>query len=154
MILILMPSLSIQLSHAQPQGSNPVGTPQTKMPSTMLEATSTSHILSQRRGTINRSSVEQVVRGGVPRLLAQVRLVPARYAGKFVGFKLARLTQEALAIRAGFQKEDIIMSVNGEPIGRPDQMMHALSLLPFAPRLTIRFKRSGSVLEWTWAIIP
>ena len=138
------------LSHAQPDTS----LPETTSPSAILEASAPSAIPSQHRGLIDRRAIDEVVKGGVPRLLAQARITPARYKGRFIGFILAQLVPQALALRAGFREGDIIMNVNGEPIGRPDQMMHALSLLPFAPTLIIRFKRSGVIREWTWKITP
>ena len=149
------------LSYAQPDAKDSASTyttqtslPATMSPSAILEASAPSAIPSQHRGLIDRHAIDEVVKGGVPRLLAQARITPARYKGRFIGFTLAQLVPQALALRAGFREGDIIMSVNGEPIGRPDQMMHALSLLPFAPTLIIRFKRSGVIREWTWKITP
>lgn len=124
-------------------------------PSTFLKSHSTQQagvLRGLQRGVITRASVEEAVQGGVPRILAQLRLAPERREGAFYGFKLVQLTSQSLASRAGFQEGDIILTVNDEPIGRPDQMMHALSLLPFAEQLVIQFERSGRVQHWAWGI--
>ena len=92
------------------------------------------------------------VKGGVPRLLAQARTTPARREGRFYGFTLREIQASSLVERAGFRAGDVIISVNDEPIGRPEQMMHALSILPFAQNLVIRFERQGVTKEWTWLI--
>ena len=104
------------------------------------------------RGMIRRTELNQALRGGVPHLLAQARLSPARRGGRFFGFTLSELRPSSLAERAGFRAGDIIMSVNDEPIGRPEQMMHVLSILPFSPTLVIRFERKGVIKEWTWLV--
>ena len=158
-LLTLLLGVMIERSYAQPQ-SEPLHEAKPSQalrsadssPSTLLESSRSARIESQVRGRLDRRAVDEVVQGGIPKLLAQARIIPARHRGQFIGFRLMRLTPRALALRAGFREGDIIMKVNGESIGRPDQMMHALSLLPFAPRLTIRFKRAGVVRDWIWNI--
>ena len=157
-LLVFQAGVLIERSPAQPQSETPhratpsivhAAQPST---STLLESSRPARIVPRVRGRLDRRAVDEVVQGGIPKLLAQARITPARHRGQFIGFRLARLTPQALALRAGFREGDVIMMVNGEPIGRPDQMMHALSLLPFAPRLTIRFKRAGVVRDWIWEI--
>lgn len=104
------------------------------------------------RGVISRSELNHALKGGVPHLLAQARLSPARRDGRFYGFILSELRSLSTAERAGFQVGDVIMNVNDEPIGRPEQMMHLLSTLAFAQTLVVRFEREGVVKEWTWLI--
>ena len=111
-------------------------------------------VYTQTRGVVRRAAVGEVARGGLPHILAELRVKPARERGRFIGFQLARVNPGSRAARAGFKAGDVIKRVNGEPIGRPDQMMHALSLLPFASEITIEFERSGRQLKWVWGITP
>ena len=131
----------------------------TPKPSSMIRLPSEHISLSvrQRRGgssrrPISRSALNEIVQRGVPSLLAQVRVKPERRKDRFIGFRLTQILPQSIPHQAGFKIGDVIISVNGEPIGRPDQMMHALSVLPFAEQLTIRFERSGLAKEWTWPI--
>ena len=104
------------------------------------------------RGQIYLQDLAATVKSGMPTLLAQVRLQPIKRQGRFIGFQLASLQKGSLIEQAGFQINDIIMTVNNEPIGRPEQMMHTLSLLPYAPHLTVVFERQGMLKKWTWLI--
>ena len=110
------------------------------------------HVQARIRGEVFRVAVEEVARGGLPHILADLRVKPARARGRFVGFQLAWIKSGSLAERAGFKVGDVIKRVNHEPIGRPDQMIHALSLLPFAGEIRIEFERARSEHVWVWKI--
>ena len=83
---------------------------------------------SAQRGVIPRATLERVAQGGLPHLLAQTRIKPARRKGRFIGFKLAQIAQGSVAKRAGFRVGDVIKRVNGESIGRPDQMLSLIHI--------------------------
>jgi type II secretory pathway component PulC len=127
-------------------------------PSSLLESpkenTQNSHSDAsvRARGIIHRPDLNAVVKGGVPRLLAQVRVLPVKRSGRFIGFQLSEIAMDSLAYKAGFRVGDVIINVNKEPIGRPEQMMHILSLLPYATTLKISFERDGVTKVWTWLI--
>ena len=104
------------------------------------------------RGQIYIQDLEAMVKSGVPTLLAQARLKPIKRKGRFVGFQLTLIQQGSLVQQAGFRVDDIIMTVNDEPIGRPEQMMHTLSILPYAAHLSVTFERQGMIKKWTWLI--
>ena len=104
------------------------------------------------RGQIALQDLDATVKNGMPTLLAQVRLKPIKRQGRFIGFQLASLQKGSLIEQAGFQVDDIIMTVNNEPIGRPEQMMHTLSILPYAPHVSVVFERQGMLKKWTWLI--
>lgn len=122
-------------------------------PSRIL-ATSARRQSALHRGSVARSAVEAFAQGGLPRQLAQVRLYPERRRGRFIGFKLQRIQANSLAAQVGLREGDVIVSVNGEPIGRPDQMMHVLSQLPYAPKLKLSLIRGGERIDWVWDILP
>lgn len=139
------------MSYAEPHDS-----PEAKHTSSALLSRSlgTHTYQSRNRGTVARSDVEAVAQGGLPRQLAQVRLYPERKKGKFIGFKLTMIEVNSLAAQIGLKVGDVLMQVNGESIGRPEQMMHVLSLLPFAPEIRLKFARMGVIQEWVWKIEP
>ena len=122
--------------------------------SALLEraAPASKNTVARARGVITRGEINVAVKGGIPQLLAQARTTPARREGRFYGFTLREIQASSLVERAGFRAGDVIISVNDEPIGRPEQMMHVLSILPFAQNLIIRFERQGITREWTWLI--
>ena len=122
-------------------------------PSVLLESAQQPQDHSVRtRGVIRRADLKTVVQNGMPRLLAQARLVPHKVGGRFVGFQLKRIKSGSMIERAGFRSGDVIISVNQEAIGRPEQMMHTLSLLPYAQTLSVQFERGGIQRVWTWLI--
>lgn len=104
------------------------------------------------RGTILKSELEKTVQGGVPALLAQVRIRPIHKKGRFSGFQLAYIKPNSQVEKVGFKVGDILINVNGEPIGRPEQMMHTLSLLPYADQIKITFERDRTVKQWIWLV--
>ncbi len=127
----------------KPSASALLNVPKPKLASTQFRPT---------RGQIALDELKETVKTGVPALLAQVRLKPVMRKGRFVGFKLAYIQKGSVVEQAGFQVNDIIMAVNQEPIGRPEQMMHTLSILPYAPHILVSFERQGISKEWIWLI--
>ena len=150
-VLICSFLLMLGVSEAKPKTS--------PLPSELLDASQdlnapreSARRVVKTRGVIDRGELTRVVKGGVPQLLAQAQLAPVRRDRRFIGFQLRSLRENSIAKKAGFMVNDIIMSINGEPIGRPEQMMHTLSLLPFAQTVVVRFERQGTIKEWTWLI--
>ena len=146
-------SLFIMMSEVQAQALD--HTFKKSSPSTLIAIPKSGDFKNQAkiaRGQIYIQDLEATVKSGIPALLAQARLKPIKRKGRFVGFQLALIKQGSLLQQAGFRKDDIIMTVNDEPIGRPEQMMHTLSILPYAPHLSVTFERQGIIKKWTWLI--
>ena len=122
-------------------------------PSSLLETTQKVPDQSVRtRGMIKREELKTTVAKGIPGLLAQVRLLPYKIRGRFIGFQLSMIKSGSTIENAGFKVGDVIISVNQEAIGKPEQMMHTLSLLPYAQTLRVEFERDKVRRVWTWLI--
>ena len=121
--------------YAQPQMAKSKSTPSLKV-----------------RGSISRASFNRVYTQGLQSIIASIRVKPARQSGRFVGFEITSITSRSLAARGGFKVGDIILSVNGEPIGKPEQMMRAWSLIQHAPEIIISYERAQLKKHARWLI--
>ncbi|MEZ4475081.1 MAG: hypothetical protein R3F60_30680 [bacterium] len=106
-------------------------------------------------GSIPRAQLEAVVAAGPQRFIASVRVVPAMDGGRFLGFQLA-------GVQAGSPLEgsenvrigDVVVTVNGMPVERPDQFMKAWGGLKKAERIDVKLLRGATPLTYRWTVGP
>lgn len=102
---------------------------------------------------IDRGELNQLLGQGPARFIQRVAVRPVVSDGIFFGFQLLSLFPERdarspLPIRVG----DIVQTVNGMSIERPDQFMSIWASLAHANQLSVRIIRNGEPLLVTWAI--
>ena len=107
----------------------------------------------QKEQSISRVAFQKVYQAGLQKIIASVRIKPMMKGRKFIGFELAQVIQGSLIDKAGFKVGDVIVKVNDEPIGRPEQMMRVWALLEYAPYLSVEFERLGTYHKKSWKII-
>lgn len=93
-------------------------------------------------GAILRSQLTAVLQAGPGALLQQLQLVPHRDGKRFVGFRIrtwfpSNPELQTDRIRVG----DVVVSVNGRRIERPEDLMTLWTQLPAATEVSVRVVR-------------
>lgn len=100
---------------------------------------------------ITRADLDAVLDAGPAALLALVETRPRHRAGRFVGFEIVRFTDTepaCPALRAG----DLLVSVNGKPIERPEHLFELFQLLRGASELELQIERGDGPRTLRYAI--
>jgi type II secretory pathway component PulC len=106
-------------------------------------------------GQLSRDEVQKVLERGPQRFVASLRVAPALEKGRFVGFRIEAFTPESpLANGGAIQPGDVVVSVNDEPVERPEQFMRAWEVVKAADRLSVLVLRDGQRLLYRWKIAP
>jgi type II secretion system protein C len=102
-----------------------------------------------------RSAVHQVVAQGLGWFLQYVEVSdqPVFVAGKFHGFRIAALRDSAFWAGVDIKPGDVIVSVNGFPIERPEQAETAFESLDVASELHVAYERDGKARDLVYAIV-
>jgi general secretion pathway protein C len=78
---------------------------------------------------------------------------PVMVGGKFHGFRIAALKDADFWSGVDLKAGDVVTSVNGFPIERPEQAQTALDSLEVASELRVAFERDGQPHELVYAIV-
>jgi type II secretion system protein C len=105
--------------------------------------------------TVARSAVHAVVSEGLGMFLRRIDLddQPVMVAGKFHGFRVAGLRDPQFWSGVDLKPGDVVTSVNGFPIERPDQAETAFESLEVASELRVAVEREGQQRELVYAIV-
>jgi len=108
-----------------------------------------------RSGTIARDRLLAVLDAGPPSFLRQLEVAPKMSGERFVGWELVQLVDRASPL-AGVDVApgDVLLSVNGQPISRPDQLQLLWDSLRTANALTAQLWRGTDKLTLEFAIEP
>lgn len=107
------------------------------------------------RRTLRRSAVDAVVQQGLGVFLQRIELddQPVFVAGKFHGFRVVKLRDPSFWQGVDLQPGDVVTSVNGFPIERPEQAQTAFESLEVASELRVAYERAGQPRELVYAIV-
>ncbi|HLK40965.1 MAG TPA: serine protease [Polyangiaceae bacterium] len=102
-----------------------------------------------------RSAVHAVVAQGLGAFLQHVDVDdhPVMSGGRFHGFRIAALRDAAFWAGVDLKPGDVVTSVNGLPIERPEQAQTAFDSLDVASELRVAFERDGHPQELVYAIV-
>jgi type II secretory pathway component PulC len=105
--------------------------------------------------TVARSAVHAVVTEGLGMFLRRIDLddQPVLVAGKFHGFRVAGLRDPQFWSGVDLKPGDVVTSVNGFPIERPDQAETAFESLEVASELRVAVEREGQPRELVYPIV-
>jgi type II secretory pathway component PulC len=105
--------------------------------------------------SLARSAVHQAVVMGLGAFLQRVELDdhPVLAAGKFHGFRIATLVDPSFWQGVDIRPGDVVTSVNGFPIERPEQAQTAFESLEVASELRVAYDRDGQSRELVYAIV-
>ena len=108
-----------------------------------------------RTGTIARERHVAVLDAGPPSFLRQLEVTPKMSGDRFVGWELVQLVdRDGPLADVDVAPGDVLLSVNGQPISRPDQLQLLWDSLRTANELTAQLWRGGGKLELAFAIEP
>jgi type II secretory pathway component PulC len=104
---------------------------------------------------VARSAVHAVIAEGLGMFLQRVDLddQPVLVGGKFHGFRIARLRDAKFWSGVDVKPGDVVTSLNGLPIERPEQAQTAFDSLEVASELRVSLERGGQPRELTYAIL-
>ena len=102
-----------------------------------------------------RSTVHAAVTDGLGVFLQRVEVddQPVMVGGKFHGFRIAALRDPDFWAGVDLKAGDVVTSVNGFPIERPEQAQTAFDSLEVASQLRVAFERDGQPHELVYAIV-
>jgi type II secretory pathway component PulC len=134
-------------------GGSEAAKPVKAAPTPSASAASTS--LPTPAYTLRRSTVKEALK--TPGVLFQYVVLdthPVFLAGKFHGFRVAELRGgpeewSGIDLKPG----DVVTSVNGFPIERPEQALEAFQSLSVASELRVDLEREGEPRSLRWAIV-
>jgi type II secretory pathway component PulC len=102
-----------------------------------------------------RSAVHQVVSQGLGAFLQHVEVEdqPVMLSGRFHGFRIAVLRDQAFWSGVDLRPGDVVTGVNGFPIEHPEQAQTAFESLEVASELRVAYERDGRAREIVYAIV-
>jgi membrane-associated protease RseP (regulator of RpoE activity) len=96
-----------------------------------------------REGDVARADVIAVLDAGPATLLRDLDLQAVTDSGNFSGWQIISIVSaDSPASLADLQPNDVIGKVNGQPIGKPDQLMAVWESLRTAPTLEVEVIRN------------
>ncbi|MFO0712970.1 MAG: PDZ domain-containing protein [Sandaracinus sp.] len=104
-------------------------------------------------GTIQRAALDEVLSRGPGAFLSKVAVEPNLVEGRFTGFRVTELRDTALFESVDLQPGDTIVSVNGQPIERPEQAFEVWSGMRVASELTVDVLRDGQPRQLRYPIV-
>jgi type II secretory pathway component PulC len=91
---------------------------------------------------ISREDLDRALAAGPAALLAEVRTEPVFEQGRFVGFKIAAFVNEPPTV-IDLRVNDVILSVNGRKVERPEDYFEVFRALEKADELSFEVLRGG-----------
>jgi type II secretory pathway component PulC len=110
---------------------------------------------AQPTSTIRRSSIRAVLAQGPGAFLQRVSLDDRAVfaAGKFHGFRVARLNDAEFFRGVDLEPGDVITHINGFPIEHPEEALQAFTSLEVASELRVEYERDGVPRELRYPIV-
>jgi len=104
---------------------------------------------------LQRSAIRAIIAQGLGTFLQRVEVDdrPVVVGGKFHGFRIAALRDAAFWSGVDLRPGDVVTSVNGFPIERPEQAQTAFDSLGVASELRVAYERDGQPRELAYAIV-
>ena len=104
-------------------------------------------------GNLSRAALDKLIAAGPHALISSVDVKPAKEKGKFIGFLLTGARPNSpLASSQTVQIGDVLVSVNGQSVERPDQFMAVWEALGSKDALSVTVVRQGKRIRYVWKI--
>lgn len=104
-------------------------------------------------GSIRRAELNAVLDGAPGRFLQHVDTEPRFVGGRFRGWRLASFFPgDARFTGVDLQAGDVVLTVNGQSIERPDQLMRIWEALRVEPALVVAIERDGQARQLRFEI--
>ncbi|HEX9296494.1 MAG TPA: serine protease [Polyangiaceae bacterium] len=106
-----------------------------------------------RPGRLSRAEVVGTLSRGLGDFLGRLEVEPVLVGGRFRGWRVVSLRQgDPMWNGVDLAPGDIVTSVNGRPIERPEQALTAFQSLAIAKELRIAYERGGARRELVYPI--
>ena len=102
---------------------------------------------------IHRLVLDQVLDAGLGAFLGRVGTEPSLEGNRFVGFRIVALRDATLFDGIDLRAGDVLVSVNGQPIERPEQAFSAWTSLRVASEITLAVMRDGERRDLRFPIV-
>jgi type II secretory pathway component PulC len=104
--------------------------------------------------TLSRAAVHAIVAQGLGAFLQRIELDdrPVLVHGRFHGFRIAGLRDADFWRGIDLRPGDVVTSVNGFPIERPEQAVTVFDSLELASELRVAYDREGQSREIVYSI--
>ncbi|MBU0549954.1 hypothetical protein KKF91_20350 [Myxococcota bacterium] len=107
------------------------------------------------QGEISRAELLKTLDGGPQPFIASIGVAAHLEGGRFVGFKLTHFNPDSPLVNNAFiRRGDVILTVNQEPLERPEQFMRAWEVVRAAQALDVVLLRDGQKRRFRWTITP
>lgn len=94
--------------------------------------------------TLARADLQRAMDAGPQRFMSKVMLDPFFIDRRFVGFRLSRFYEgDPRFADLDLRRGDVVLRVNGLPIGRPNQFMHAWNEVKHAREIRVDYLRGA-----------
>lgn len=104
-------------------------------------------------GTISAADLSATLARGPQQFIAALTVRPVMEGRAFRGFELLKIAPtSSMAGTVHVRPGDVIVSVNGAPVERPDQFMKLWEALPQAPHVDVKLRRAGHPMTYRWTI--
>lgn len=102
---------------------------------------------------IRRAALDEVLDAGLGAFLGRVSTEPSLDGNHFVGFRLVALRDASLFEGVDLRPGDVILTVNGQSIERPDDAFTAWTGLRVASEITLAVLRDGERRDLRFPIV-
>lgn len=93
--------------------------------------------------TVTRAELDEIIQKGPGYLLAMVQTDSVVEKGRFVGFRIVSFRVDAPSV-LGLQPGDVVRSINGISVERPDNLVKIFEKLKTATAITFAIHRENS----------
>lgn len=106
-----------------------------------------------RTGTIARARLIAVLDAGLGTFLRQIEVAPRQAGDRFVGWQLVQVLDHTGPLHdVDLAPGDVLLSVNGQPLARPEQAQAMWDSLRTANEVTAQLWRGQAKLELKFAV--
>lgn len=104
-------------------------------------------------GSISAADLSATLARGPQQFIATLTVRPVMQGRSFRGFELLKIAPTSpLAGTVHLRPGDVIISVNGAPVERPDQFMTLWDALPKAAHVDLKLRRAGHPMTYRWTV--
>lgn len=104
-------------------------------------------------GSITAADMSATLARGPQQFIAELTVRPVMEGRRFHGFELLKIAPASpLAGTVHLRPGDVIVSVNGASVERPDQFMKLWEALPKASHVDLKLRRAGHAMTYRWTV--
>ena len=101
---------------------------------------------------LDRTWVHSFFQKGPQPFIASIRVYPKRKAGRFIGYEIKQILPHSPLYQGLIQVGDVILKINHEPIGKPQEVMRVWEIVQQASFIEVDLLRYGKSMTLKWKI--